>query len=288
MRQCAAAQVRDEEVWASSTYGYRICDDTFPSDNVAAWSNLIVHALDQWELATDGLVTLTHDTGLTCADYSAEIGLAKTEMESLLGGGEVLTTEQNASLENYVKSLGTWTSINRADRAVSEIRLIDYRHLLYGPLKNADISPEVAKSLGFSTCVFRFQGCAVPSTDSATGKVTVDIMISGAKFLGDQLIIPEGKPFPKRDRVLMNMCSVDMPQNSAYELLVHESGHALGVTGRKAYSGTYLYSHSAIPYSVMNYDDHITHFGSSLREGDCAPHPFDIMVIYALYQKYSP
>ena len=53
------------------TYRYRICLSTFSSDmnKQDAWKTFIEHALDQWELATNGLVTMIYTPG-SCADYS--------------------------------------------------------------------------------------------------------------------------------------------------------------------------------------------------------------------------
>ena len=47
---------------ADKDYGYRICRDTFFPDDTTRqddWVNLIEHALEQWETAADGLITVT-------------------------------------------------------------------------------------------------------------------------------------------------------------------------------------------------------------------------------------
>ena len=41
----------------------------------------------------------------------------------------------------------------------------------------------------------------------------------------------------------------------------------------------HLAHHPTVPGSVMNYDDQV-----GISEGDCYPHPLDVMAIYALYQ----
>ncbi len=73
--------------------------------------------------------------------------------------------------------------------------------------------------------------------------------------------------------------------------MVHETGHALGLMRRVPFNNDwerYARDHSTIPDSVMNYDDEIRENqlldGTIRQEKDCAPHPFDIMAIYALYQ----
>ena len=76
-----------------------------------------------------------------------------------------------------------------------------------------------------------------------------------------------------------------------YELMVHEASHALGLVNRLSFSNPWEYyarDHSTIQDSVMNYDAGIPENrlpdGTIREEKDCAPHPFDIMAIYALYQ----
>ena len=73
--------------------------------------------------------------------------------------------------------------------------------------------------------------------------------------------------------------------------MVHEAGHALGLMNRVPFTNRWEYyarDHSTIQDSVMNYDKNIpdNHLpdGTVQEEKDCAPHPFDIMAIYALYQ----
>ena len=73
--------------------------------------------------------------------------------------------------------------------------------------------------------------------------------------------------------------------------MVHEASHALGLANRLSFSNDwelYARDHSTIQDSVMNYDAEIPENrlpdGTIREEKDCAPHPFDIMAIYALYQ----
>ena len=87
--------------------------------------------------------------------------------------------------------------------------------------------------------------------------------------------------------------------NRLYELMVHESGHVLGLSGFSFLSlilgerERYIGSHPTIPDSVMNYNWESRFLYDPERpetkrwirlERDCSPHPFDIMTIYSLYQ----
>ena len=63
--------------------------------------------------------------------------------------------------------------------------------------------------------------------------------------------------------------------------MVHESGHALGLSGFARYLPNLRRAgHPAILNTVMNYNIDVV----ETSEPDCAPQPLDIMAIYALYQ----
>ena len=109
----------------------------------------------------------------------------------------------------------------------------------------------------------------------------------------------------------------DVDDFYAYALVVHESGHALGLSdwtlsgtlasvtiaafntivgfintetvrdlatipeslADLAETAIYEASHPTTPDSVLNYD-----LEAEVDEPDCSPHPLDVMAIYALYQ----
>ena len=71
--------------------------------------------------------------------------------------------------------------------------------------------------------------------------------------------------------------------------MAHEVGHALGLSNSAApldyltltSAAGYVISHPTIHDSVLNNDSRVRR---DLAEPDCAPYPFDVMAIYALYQ----
>ena len=82
-----------------------------------------------------------------------------------------------------------------------------------------------------------------------------------------------------------------------YRLMVHEAGHAVGLSGFFITSfWSYEGAHPTIPDSAMGYDKYTPPWAEALlnpdpedprglyREPDCSPHPWDIMAVEALYQ----
>ena len=75
----SGAAAIDDTVWVAAyplllpindtEFKYRICEDTFPDgmmsngkDRRSSWRNAVRDALEQWEVATAGLITMTHET----------------------------------------------------------------------------------------------------------------------------------------------------------------------------------------------------------------------------------
>ena len=77
--------------------------------------------------------------------------------------------------------------------------------------------------------------------------------------------------------------------------MLHEVGHALGIRGGGSL-GWANPGHPQVAGSVVNCDDiavpndphtlsvNREDYDQGFREPDCAPHPLDLMAIYALYQ----
>ena len=108
---------------------------------------------------------------------------------------------------------------------------------------------------------------SLSSSSSGKRHVSGDIFIRRSKFTSDLLLVPASN-------AMFNMCrnSIDTQNNNAYESFLHEVGHALGIGGKGALPNGHSFEDVA---SVVNY---------KFDEPDCAPHPADIVALYALYQ----
>ena len=76
----------------------------------------------------------------------------------------------------------------------------------------------------------------------------------------------------------MEQTTLNNPDVENYKLMVHEAGHALVILGTR-------YGHPEMYDSIMSYGNHIP---EDLGEPECSLYPFDIMAIYALYQRIAP
>ena len=288
----------------TKTYDYRVCDEdeAFPDDDPNTpvneknqWVALIEHALGQWETATkdgdDKLITMSYNDG-ACTDLS------------------------DLSILNAL--------LNDADDGLSEVRIFDlalgtetyFMEMLSDPFKLC--------ILGAYACVTSRSGYLrwprqadymLPSAD-----ITLNLETIRKKLLQERR---EPKPIMP-DSVAFNACRENgqptMDDNRGkffvYALLVHEAGHALGLsdwslteTARQQFQklvsdlhpslqpillaaaplflkvpdNVYEVSHPTIADSVMSYDRETP----VAIEHDCSPHPFDIMALHALYQNVN-
>ena len=257
----------------SKTYAYRICSDTFAHDEeekLADWTTLIVHAFEQWELATDGLVMMERavdENGdvAPCADYSRLLNAVSKKIESLLSDSDPPINLDD--IQNHLETLSYYTDFDEEDRQRNEIIMLDDVVGDVPYIKKYGVFPGLAKELGFANCIFEAPACAQRTTTGfpvVAEYTTVDILIKRSVLQDDPLTVPT---------VTFNTCNT--PSNEAYYTLVHEAGHALGIRyARDNPPDKFLISHSGISDSVMSFEG----------RRSCSPHPLDIMAIFALYQ----
>ena len=269
-------------------YAYRICEDTFPEAKRALWRKLINHSLGQWTLATRSLVKMEHEVdpqgnSLPCADYSSPLQTAQDYLAANLR--RPLLPAESDQLNQLIRQTDRWMDINQEDRRLNEIIMIDDTAGIYAGLRNAQVNSEVSASLGFANCIITplVLGCALPRHGNIT-----DILLRYALLQNDPLNVPGGDDQVDLEDVLFNDCAAPVP--SAYETLLHEAGHVLGIRDGNINNDWVMsvIHHPTIPGSSMNYEGvNLRTPGALLRlpgEPDCAPHPFDIMAMFALYQ----
>ena len=262
--------------WATNppTYFYAVCGDTFPSGTENEWKKFITHAISQWDLATNGLVTTAREDE-DCAsnrdsinDVVNSVRLIAEAPLSLPGMPLTLPTEAQLLeyAEGLLKTFETQFKNARDDDAKSSeiVFLDDYS------ARAVSAFMEISDRVGHGWCPTGALACAAPYYPG--NPHTVDIRLMGSYFLGIDLTVPGADDRADAGEILFNSCgSVD----EKYGIVLHEAGHALGITG--GVEGGVVGAHPHIVGAVMWQDD----TDLSVR---CSPTPFDIMAIYALYQ----
>ena len=292
--------------FSSKTYDYRICDEdeAFPDDDPSTpenektqWITLMEQALGQWETSTkdgnDKIITMSYNDG-ACTDLS-DLSVFKA-------------------------------LLNDADDGLSEIRIFDLA-------PGADTYFIEMLSDPFKLCILDAYVCVTSRSGYLTLPRQADFMLPSADItlnfetIRNKLRLNAGEdPEPiVPDSIAFNACRENgqptMDDNLGgffvYALLVHEAGHALGLSdwspteiARQAFQdlvddldpvsrtilraaalplflsvpeNVYEVSHPTIADSVMNYDRETP----VTTEHDCSPHPFDVMALHALYQNVN-
>ena len=292
----------------NKTYAYRICADTFSSVEARQneWIALIEHALEQWELATDGLVKMDpvmdqSGNRAPCVRYQDDVDPVLARLyayeEGLLGEEiEINIT----TISEFINTLSYVGDFVKEDRERNEIVMVNLDLQRITEFEGDELW-EFSSDLGLSDCVFTSSACAhtvfvghdilgnhvlIPYV---TTRVTTDILLP-SDYRNDSLVVPP---------VTFNTCSGTY--SKAYEKLVHEGGHALGIGSGDWFQKdldpntveAYLEDHPPLVDSVMNYDQDskallvVYETIEKFREPDCSPHPMDIMAIFALYQTFD-
>ena len=264
--------------WPNRTYSYRICQDTFlnnpatSTDETQVWANLINAAFDEWETATNNLVTGTQVMPNT------DCGLGKVTSNTPLPPNIIVPPPP--FFRSYSAAL--------VDASVNEIYMVD------GPKRSQFHFAGFIRQLP-GVCVFHGPACVISqaygtdaeaANDLSASGVSVDILINKATLepfeAANNLGIPTATSFnhcAKTDAIL------DSATVYPFRLMLHEAGHAFGLSGFSVpvtlrTFDIYEQAHPTVASSVMNYDKE----ASVGDEPDCSPHPLDIMALWALYQ----
>ena len=273
---------------------------------------MIAHALEQWETVTGRLVTITPDFKMGGGHHPINNPIYKdcTPFPIMPITGSVLTQMEQGWFVMFVEE----------DNQINEIRMLDF------PPEGADIKASMQELFivadPLKGCMlFTNTACAAPAPNYDDGRLLqpppsvtdyVQYVLSSPDWLPDvhpaailtssDILINETTftnivPNLPGD-VVFNSCVMGaMPDSDdhrttdhfyAYATVVHEGGHALGLAGRAGLGlllDDYTAAHAATPGSVMNYDENDL---TDVLEPDCAPHPLDVLAIYALYQTLLP
>ena len=291
-----------------TTHRYKICTSTFDlGGRTGRWVSLITDAFAQWQAAvTMDLITIEPSI-YPCTDYHAVASMiVDRHMELLMNpelivytGDEVLDLIEDFIQTTDQQQVAPWNlpgiaedvaALLRGDKADNEIKMFNDLNGVEGYLYTQDVFTEIASNIGQRTDCWYLSTGKDPNTQrviwtedpttlmcymshrvpeySTEGSflgnrhVSGDIFIRRSKFTSDLLL-------PREADSMFNECgNRSDDKNSAYKSFVHEVGHALGIGGA---AGGHSVNEVA---SVVN----------NRLEPDCAPHPADIMALYALYQ----
>ena len=295
-------------------YSYLICPSDFPAEHRNTWYSLIENAFEQWEKATNGFIKMTRvplgPRLSSCSDESISmeqfvitddqqsevrmLDLSEEDGESIWRFPELKSDVFKGicapKADACVTSFTGYTGIgydHSARQAIllllqgEELDLLDYPKI-HNLLRRHSHDRQAENQLQSVDVTFNRR--------DDDGDERFQLPMPSDPNSGD-LHIPS--------RVSFNTCSDDLfpdgddPDQGyrAYMTAVHEAGHALGLADITINPFAFLLSwslppyetaHPTIPDAAMNYDSKVA---SNLREPDCSPHPFDVMAIYALYQK---
>ena len=279
-------------------YQYAVCVGTFPGDPVR-WRAYIEHALEQWQIATNNLVKMTpalDDLGSPqqCADYGEYAQDITTDVALYVINREIVGTDATAAeiearvsidVHNLLKSTRDRRLVRKAqaiDPGVSEVLMFSNPIVRGMTLGTAFL--QISRLVGREPCAepdAEVPACAKFSNPFGDDeKVSVDLIFNRKVFLSTvpdltEAHFPGGDRTPERGDIRFNSCEGTHP---IYSALIHEAGHALGITG-----GAEMLDEK---------DPALSHFNPKILEAalsygtehGCFPHPLDIAVIYAMYQ----
>ena len=249
--------------WPSGVFRYRICEGTFSDQLDGSWADATREAAKQWEDAVPDLLTVQGTIG-DChqphrrIEPDAYAELVDNEFNDVFARPQAWVSP----LSVLRKNPGYICALTFAPACVISNRY------WYPNVEAEDILQDGDVDIVANPRVLR------------NGKHTV------ADIPGYDTTVDPGE-------IRANECR-DLDQNGdrrvgedyfGFELMLHEVGHALGISQfyfRETWDTDDNVAHPTIRGSVMNYDDNV-----GVTEGDCFPYPMDIMAIRAIYEHFN-
>ena len=279
---------RRYESLPTSTYEYRLCTDTFApdtSDGDPGWHAFIDHAFNQWSVATGALVRFLRETN-PCRNYIPVAQALMPAVKRAMGPSNALSdAELQAYLEGFVRQARYSHVLRDAvmrqalqldpDQVVSEVFMYH---------KNTDPRIfEVSKNVAYRSL------CGEEEEDAVACvflRSTIEHPTRGwirdmapRKHNAFETIHDDGttRYSPELPDVALEKCRASQGYifQRNYATLVHEAGHALGISGGNdgVGQGRFHPSDALGSQSVM----------TSEKRNLCAPTRLDVMAIYAHY-----
>ena len=319
--------------FANAVFAYRVCGFDFPDeirDDAARpkWTGMIQDAIRTWEVATGGRVDTRFEGG-SCvspdwsdyevpADFFCPDPLPSWSDPFITPGEIAVALACRLGIEAVEAIPFPSHAINLAEamarvlqgreNETSEVRIFD---------KNDHDDAEFITSIYKVCALGTASGCTVSSAyDTDVGAIpatAADIYLNWDKLTDHgELHVNHNVEVvnPGMENIQFNECGwpplvEDGARDKwAFELVVHEAGHALGMSGASrlrsfvettvgfldladAIEGynklDYRTSHPTVASSVLNYHSVESARGAG-AEPDCFPHPLDVLAINALYQ----
>ena len=270
--------------WEDGEYEYTICEDTFsPASRRSDWSKLIYHAFEQWEEAAPDMVTTTR-TFQSCTSGGEPIGNDRPM--------KMIEAANNGSNEVYMVDTDGWL--------LTELKIIAHNRFFFCITGFQDFPAALACVISPHYGDYLSEGAG-----KVLDKGSVDVLVNVSRATST-LDIPGGDATVDDTDIVFNTCQptpADPDPDEGfknYALMVHEAGHALGLSDYTDQPVKFLdtaVAHPSVPDAVMNYDkaaaddnyaENSDEWNRVINEPNCSPHPFDIMAIHALYQTLNP